>query len=71
MASHDSLKLENAVVINFFFKNVSKLFSIKLAFVPTQTQTRKRSGYYIVSKLLSLQNVFALLRKSHANRGKR
>ena len=40
-----SLKLENAVVINFFFKTVSKLFSIKLAFVPTQTETRQCSGY--------------------------
>ena len=39
------LKLENAVVINFFFKTVSKLFSIKLAFMPTQIETRKRSGY--------------------------
>ena len=29
-----SLKLENAVVINFFFKNVSE-----------QTNTRNRSGY--------------------------
>ena len=42
-----SLKLENAVVINFFFKTVSRLFSIKLAFVPTQTETRKRSAVVI------------------------